>query len=157
MTVSALTVLASVSSAAVGGVYVAFSTLVIPALDRLGPDRAAAAMRSINTVAERPPFLSVFFGSAIAASAVAAVDIVGFVRGDAPDDGQRAARIAGAGLVLLGFVTTIVRNVPLNRALDTSRSHDAWDRYRGPWVHANSLRAAASIAGAALLLLGSTR
>lgn len=156
MTGSPLILIATVSSATIGGAYLVFSSMVIPALDRLGPDRAATAMRSINVVAERPPFLSLFFGSAIAAGAVGAVDIVGIASGEGHEDALRAARIAGAGFVVLGFLATLARNVPLNRSLAASRSEDAWARYRGPWVRANSIRAAASITGAALLMISSS-
>ncbi|RUR01862.1 DUF1772 domain-containing protein [Labedella endophytica] len=156
MTGSPLTLIATVSAATVGGAYLVFSTMVMPALDRLGPDRAASAMRAVNTAAERPPFLALFFGSALAAGAVVSVDVAALASTEASDDGLRGARIAGAGLVLLGFITTLVRNVPLNRALDLTRRDGAWHRYRGPWVRANSIRAVASIAGAALLMLGST-
>lgn len=148
---SALALTAAVTSGVIGGAYVVFSTMVLPALDRLGPPRAAEAMRAINAAAERPAFLLLFFGSAALATTSAVADIAGWGAADGAPDGARLRRVAGAGLVMVGFMTTITRNVPLNRRLDASTSVDAWGHYRGPWTRANSFRAAASIAGAALL------
>jgi uncharacterized membrane protein len=152
MTPLALSTVAAVSSATVGGAYLVFSTMVLPAFDRLGSSAAADAMRSVNAAAERPPFLTLFFGSAVAAAAVVVSDLSG------DDDGAlRAARLVGAGLVLSGFALTIVRNVPLNRRLASTVGGDAWPRYRGPWMRANTVRAVASVAGAALLMVGTPR
>ena len=47
-----------------GGVFFAFSSFVMPALQRLPDAQGIAAMQSINVTAVRPPFMAVLFGTA---------------------------------------------------------------------------------------------
>lgn len=134
---------AGVGAAVAGGFYVAFSTAVMPALRRRAPAEASATMATINDCAERAPFLTVFFGAAVASVAV----LVG-----SATDPQPPLRMAGAVLYLAGVVSTIAVNVPLNRRLAGADSAEAWQRVERPWTRANSVRAALSIAGAVALL-----
>jgi uncharacterized membrane protein len=63
-----VTAAASVSSAAVGGLFYAFSAFVMRGLDRTGPVDAITEMRGINAEAERnAPLLGLLFGSALLA------------------------------------------------------------------------------------------
>jgi uncharacterized membrane protein len=138
-----LTVAAAVGSAVVGGVYVAFSAMVMPALRRRSPADAAATMTAINVAAERAPFLTVFFGAAAASAAVIVVE--------ATDPGTSTpVRLLGAALSLAGTVSTIVGNVPLNRRLATAGPGQVafWPRYDRLWTELNHVRAALSVAGA---------
>lgn len=138
---------AGVGSAVAGGVYVAFSAMVMPALRRRSPVDAAGTMVAINNHAERAPFMTVFFGTAVAAAATiitAAVD----------SQPTSTLRITGAGLYLVGVASTAAANVPLNRRLDAAGDNRAefWPRFERPWTRLNHARAALSIAGSVLLL-----
>jgi hypothetical protein len=65
-----LAVATAIGAAAVGGVYLAFTVMVLPALARLPAADATAAMREINRRAERGAFIGVFIGAALVAVAL---------------------------------------------------------------------------------------
>lgn len=139
---------AGTGSALVGGFYLAFSAVVMPALRRRPAREAAETMSLINENAVRPPFMALFFGTAVACAAVlveAAID----------PRAQSPLRVAGAAAYLAGWASTMVVNVPLNNRLSrhgTGHPERLWPSYERPWTRANHLRAALSIAGAAGLL-----
>src|SRR5215469_6413164 len=54
----------------VAGAFFAFSSFVMPALNRLPAPRAVAAMQSINRLAVTPLFMAAVFGTALACLAV---------------------------------------------------------------------------------------
>ena len=61
-----LTLTAAGGSALMAGTYFAFSTFIMPALNRLPQSQAIAAMQSINTTIVGSPFIPVFLGTAVA-------------------------------------------------------------------------------------------
>ena len=61
-----LPVAAGVGSAAAGGVYLAFSVMVMPTLRRKPAADAITTMTLINEKAVRAPFMILFFGTAAA-------------------------------------------------------------------------------------------
>ena len=135
---TALAVAASVGAALVGGIFFAFSTFVLQALDRLGEADAAAAMRAINVTVLNPLFFAAFFGTGLLAAA------------SAVEQGDPAA-LAAAGCYLAGTIgVTILGNVPLNDRL--ARGGMGWPAYRRAWVRWNHLRTAAALAAAVLFL-----
>jgi uncharacterized membrane protein len=96
----------------VAGAFFAFSSFVMPALNRLPAGRAVAAMQSINRLAVTPLFMAAVFGTALACLAVAGWAGFGW---HAP-----AARwvLAGCIVYVIGaIIVTIAANVPLNDAL----------------------------------------
>ena len=140
-----LPVIAGTGCAAAGGFYLAFSTVVMPALRRQPAQDAIAAMVSINGLAVRPPFMILFFGTAAACGAVVAFQAT-----------QSPVRVAGAAAYLAGLASTMVVNVPLNNRLSSSdggRPDRLWNSYQRSWNPANHIRAALSIAGAIGLLI----
>lgn len=134
-----LDVSAAVSGAVVGGFYTAFTLVVLPALDRTGPQSATRTMVAINEVAETRPFLSLFGFSALTS---AASTVVALRQND-------VTAAIGASLIVAGTLTTVAANVPMNRALRADSM--PWSTFRRRWGRANALRALASITGAALL------
>ncbi|WP_299039771.1 DUF1772 domain-containing protein [uncultured Pseudokineococcus sp.] len=136
-----LVLAAGIGSALVGGVFFAFSAFVLPALGRLPAADAAAAMRSINVLAVRPPLMVALFGTA---AACALTGVLALRRGD----GWVAA---GSATYLVGVVlVTVAANVPLNDRLaglqlDVTAYAEAWGRW-------NHVRTAAGAVAAALLL-----
>lgn len=144
-----LPVAAGTGSALVGGFYLAFSVVVMPALRRRPPGDAIATMVAINEKAVRPPFMVLFFGTSAACAAVA-------VAAALDPQAQPPLRVAGALAYLAGWASTIAVNVPLNNrlsAIGTTAPDQLWHSYRQPWTRANHVRAALSMAGAAGLLI----
>jgi uncharacterized membrane protein len=151
------TAAAAITSAAVGGLFYAFSTFVMRGLDRTEPVEAITAMRGINAEAQaNAPFLALFVGSTILALAVA---VVAALRLTQPGSGYV---LAGAVLGLAAFVVTMAFNIPLNNRLDALAptelsAADAlrdWQAYLGPWTAWNHVRTVAPLAGSVLMLIG---
>lgn len=143
-----LPVAAGSGSALVGGFYLAFSAVVMPALRRRQSGEAIVTMASINENAVRPPFMVLFFGTAAACAAVV-------VAGTIDPRPQTPLRVAGAAAYLVGWASTMAINVPLNNRLSRNgpgHLEGQWHSYERPWTRANHLRAALSVAGAAGLL-----
>jgi uncharacterized membrane protein len=152
-----LSSLAALATAAAGGMMYVFSTFVMRGLDRTGPVEAITAMRGINVVANsNPPFLLAYFGATILALVVGVMAVIQIGR---PGSGWI---LAGAVLGVLAAIITMAFNVPLNNHLDTVDPSglsvvDAareWQAYLSTWTAWNHVRAAASIIGAALMLVG---
>src|SRR4051812_29165640 len=68
-----LSTIVAVGAGIAGGVFFAFSTFVMRALDRLPADRSIAAMQAINLAAPNPLFMAVLFGTGAAAAVVGLV------------------------------------------------------------------------------------
>lgn len=137
--------IATIGSGLLGGVYLAFSVAVLPALARRPPAEATAAMQEMNRVILNPAFLLLFNGTALACLLVACSPLL--VAG-----GGSGWRIAGGLVGLVGLVATIAVNVPLNTRLDRDGAL-FWARFLQEWVPANHVRALASLAAAVLLTL----
>ncbi len=156
-TAFALTTAAAVTSAAVGGIFYAFSTFVMRGLDRTDPVDAITAMRGINAEAQaNGPFLLLFFGAALLAIAVG---VVGVVHIRQPGSGYL---IAGAVLALVAVVVTVAFNIPLNNHLDTvdlaavgpADAAREWANYFSTWTAWNHVRTVAPLLGSVLMLVG---
>ena len=134
-----------------GGVFFAFSTYVMPALDRAAPAQAVAPMQAIN-VAAVAPFTTVQGAPAVLSMALI-VDALLDWRGTA------SALIVAAGVVYLGglIALTGAYHVPLNNGLDRvdaagPEAAAAWRRYAGPWTRGNHVRALAGVLAAGLFI-----
>jgi uncharacterized membrane protein len=147
-----LTALTAIGSAVVGGALYAFSSFVMPGLDRTPPATAIAAMQGINVEAPKPPFLASFVGTAVLSIACV---VAGVVRLD--EDGA-PLQVAGGLLYLVGVIgLTGAYHIPRNDALDrvdpgSPEAEAAWRRYHGEWVRMNHVRSAAGMVAAALLI-----
>src|SRR4051794_22632672 len=151
------TTAAALASAAVGGLFYAFSTFVMKGLDRAEPAEAIAAMRGMNAEAQaNAPFLVLFTGSALLALAIG---IAALFKLSQPGTGYV---LAGAVLGLVAFIVTMAFNVPLNNQLDALdpsalSAADAlreWRAYLGPWTAWNHVRTVAPLLGSVLILVG---
>jgi uncharacterized membrane protein len=145
----ALTLVAALGSAAMGGVFFAFSAFVMDGLARLPPADGIAAMQSINVTAVRPAFMTALFGTAAACAVLGVHALLTW------GDRRAAFLLAGGTVYLAGAIgLTIARNVPLNDALaavDPSSAGAAahWSGYVDGWTAWNHVRAAAALAAAA--------
>ena len=147
----AATLVSALGCGLVAGVFFAFSTFVMSALKRLAPAQGIAAMQSINELAVTPAFMTVLFGTAAACLGLVAWAAISF------SERPAALVLAGGALYIVGTIgVTIVCNVPLNNRLAKLHSQGAdaagrWDEYVAKWTAWNHVRAAASLAAAAVL------
>lgn len=151
------TTAAAVSTAVVGGLYYAFSTLVMKGLDRTEPIQAITAMRGMNSEAPaNVPFLTSFVGSAVLALGIG---VAAVFRLSQPGTGYV---LAGAVLGVVAFVVTIAFNIPLNdrlavldpASLSAADALREWQAYLGPWTAWNHVRTLTAVLGAVLMLIG---
>jgi uncharacterized membrane protein len=152
-----VTAAAAVTSAAVGGVFYAFSAFVMRGLDRTGPLTAITAMRGIDAEAERNgPLLLLLVGSALLA---VIAGIVAAVQWRQPGSWYV---LAGAVLAVAALVVTVAFNVPLNNhlagldvnGLSAADALHEWQSYFSTWTAWNHVRTVAPLIGSVLLLVG---
>ncbi len=139
------TYVALVGAGVMSGVYVAFSVMVMPALDRRPPAEAVGFMQETNRFALRPGFQLAFSGTALVSLAAGVLAVL--------DGGDgRWWTVAGALAYLASVVLTGTFHVPRNNALDRvdattlQAAADGWASYARPWTQANHLRALMCIA-----------
>ncbi|BBH70199.1 membrane protein [Actinoplanes sp. OR16] len=141
---------ALVGTAAVGGVFFAFSTFVMSGLGAAGERHAVPAMQAINVTAVRPPLMILLFGTLVV-TGVAAV-----MQGRQNGWGTATTlTVVAFAVYLVGVVgVTAFGNVPLNNrlvALGESFSPGDWPAYARPWTLLNHIRTIASLISAGLL------
>lgn len=143
-----LPVLVCIGAGIVGGVFFAFSTFVMKALDQLPAPQGIAAMQRINVVVLNPWFLAVFVGTAVMAG-------IGVVAGFFPWGAPRSMLLLAAGLLYaVGcFGVTVAFNVPRNERLarmgsDSDEAAAYWPAYLREWLFWNHVRTAAAVASA---------
>ena len=147
-----LIVATAIACAAMGGVFFAFSTFVMPALRRLPPAQGIAAMQSINVTAVTPIFMTALFGTAAACAVVAVRTLIDW------QGLMSAYLVAGSLSYLIGTIgVTIAFNVPLNNSLAAAdpSSGDAmwlWMKYVRTWTAWNHVRTGSGLIASALLI-----
>ena len=99
----------AVGCAVNGGIFFAFSSFVMPALNKLGPEKATSAMNAINVAAVRPTFMTVLFGTA-------ALTVATGVAGVRQRDGLLIAGSAVylGGSLVLGYDVELARTLLLS-------------------------------------------
>ena len=141
-----LALAAALGSGLIAGVFFAFSTFVMRALNRRPAGEGMAAMQAINVAVINPLFLGVFLGTAVL-SGIAIV--AGWMRWGEPG---AAFLVTGGAFYLFGtFLVTILFNVPLNNSLAAVTPADPeggqrWARYVSRWTVWNHVRTAAALA-----------
>ena len=146
------TLAVAVGCALNGGVFLAFSSFVMAGLKRLPAPQGIAAMQSLNVTAVTPLFMTVLFGTAVAALAVIVWSAV------AADGSARVLAMAGGAVYLAGVIgVTAALNVPLNDRLAAASATDPasvrlWADYLSDWTMWNHIRTVAGIAAAGLLV-----
>ena len=153
---TALTATAAVGAGAMGGVFFAFSTFVMPALGRLRTADAVIAMQAVNRAAPTPWFMVPLFGTAALGVGLA----VQAVR--SPDQPDRVLVVAGAAAYLVVVVVTVAYHVPRNDALakvdpGAASTVTAWSDYLRTWTRANHARALGGLVAAGCWAVALTR
>jgi uncharacterized membrane protein len=149
----AMTFIAALGSGLMAGLFFIFSVTIMRAFAAIPPPAGIAAMQSINTTIVAPPFLSVFFGTAMLSGVLAIFSVMSWA------DPGTSWLLTGATLYLVGAIAvTMAFNVPLNNALDRVAPDSAegaklWQVYLVEWTRWNHLRTAACIAAAACFML----
>lgn len=146
-----LTAATAVAGAVMAGVYLGFDTIVMPGLRRQPASAAVRSMQAINRAAVRPGFMLWFFGSAVLAVVALVVELLSGAGGAAT-----IVRVLGDALVAVGFLVTVVVNVPRNAAVDgldpdADATPARWRTLERGWVAGNRVRGLAALAGAVLL------
>ena len=149
----ALTVFCAIGTGLMAGVFLAFSTFVIPALRRISPPAGSAAMQSINRQAPASPlFMLALVGTAAACVVLGVLAVLRW--------GSAASTLAlvGAVLAVAPLAITAAYHVPHNDAfglLDPAGAGIAgeWRHYLSGWAPWNHVRTVTGLAGAALLTL----
>jgi len=126
------------------GAFLAFTTMVSPALRDAAESRAAAdLMRDINLRAPRSLFMVPFIGAPLAA-VIAGVLL-------ATSRGAESAPwvIAAIAATLLAFAVSVGVNIPWNDRLARERDREAtWSAFTRTWPRANTVRCVLSFLGA---------
>jgi uncharacterized membrane protein len=137
----------------IGGLFFAFSTFIMTALERVGQVHGILAMNSINVVILRSVFMPVFLGTTLASLALGVMALFQWAQPGS------AAMLGGALIYVLGmFVCTMILNVPLNNALAAvtpagAEAIGVWARYLKEWTLWNHVRTFCSIAAVILFLV----
>jgi len=148
-----LTVSAAIGTGLVAGVFFAFSTFVMKALERLPANQGVAAMNSINVTVINPLFMLALMGMAAVCVVLGVAAVVNW--------GGRGAGFVLAGSVsylVLTIVVTMAFHVPRNDAL-AGRDPDAadtaryWAHHVSSWTAGNHLRVIGGLAAAALFTI----
>lgn len=150
----ALVLTASLASALLGGVFFAFSSFLMTALERLAPAEGIRAMQRINETVFHWTFMALFFGTPLLGLVLAGLAIAHW---GSPGS---ALVLLGAVLHVVGcFVVTAAANVPRNDRLasvDPQGGEDAaaaWQDYVRGWTRWNHVRTAACLASAGAFVL----
>jgi uncharacterized membrane protein len=144
--VAVTTIAATITTGVMAGIYVAFSSAVMPGLRHTDDRTMVVAMRSINANLQLPWFPPAF-GGPVAFGAAALVIAV---------SSGHAARwwvLGATALYALTLVVTFAVNVPLNRALTrTEPVERARAKFERRWSRWNAIRAVVCAASFAVWL-----
>ena len=147
----AATVVTALGAALNAGVFFAFSSFVMTALERLPAPAGIAAMQSINVTVLTPVFMATLFGVAAGCVGLAAWGILDW-HGSASPWLLTAGALYLAGAIGLTAAFHQPRNLALATvdplAFDAERT---WRRYASEWTALNHLRTLASLGCSAAL------
>lgn len=136
--------LALLGSGLVAGVFFAFSSFVMKALERLKPPEGIAAMQSINITVINPLFMTALFGTGVICLFLVVDTLLKWHQ-------SNLALLVGSTIYLVGTVlVTILFNVPLNDALakiepSSIEGASLWTRYLNDWTIWNHVRTVAAL------------
>ena len=130
----------------VAGMFFAFSTFVMMALEQRPPAEGIAVMQAINITVINPWFMVAFLGTAVTCLGLAIASLMQWQQQGS------AYLLMGSLLYLIGTLFVTMRfNVPMNDALAIIQptNPDAvglWSHYLSKWTFWNHIRTAAALA-----------
>jgi uncharacterized membrane protein len=129
------------------GAFLAFTTMVTPALATTHDTRAAAdVMRDMNVRAPRSIFMVSFLGAPLAAIVAGVLLVItGFA-------GPAWWTIGSIAATLVAFVVSVAVNIPWNERLVRDHGDATWGAFSRAWAPANTARCLLSIAAGAAAL-----
>ena len=146
----ALTIATALGCGVAGGIFFAFSTFVMRALEDVAVPAGVGAMQAINLRVINPWFMLVFLGTGVSGAATIAIAIANL--GDA-----YAPYLIAAGILYLvgSLAVTMAGNQPRNLALGELDPHAPetarfWSRYVREWNRLNHVRTLACVIAAGL-------
>lgn len=147
-----LTITAALGAGLSAGVYFAFSTFVMKALERLPASQGIAAMQALNKTAPNPLFMLALFGTAVVCIALVITGI-----GESDTTGN-TYRLIATGIYMVSVVITVVYHVPHNNALalldpNAPSSAAQWVTYVTNWTNWNHVRTITSLIATGLLVI----
>ncbi|HLP66994.1 MAG TPA: anthrone oxygenase family protein [Rhizobium sp.] len=148
--ISVLLWFSAIGCGLLAGLYFAFSTFIMRALDRTGAEAGAAAMNSINVEILRSTFMPFFLGTTVSSAILA---LIALLRWGEP--GSLSTFLGGMLYVVGMFGVTMVFNVPLNNRLaktDSGEVDAVWRHYLDVWTRWNHVRTLTSTAASALFI-----
>lgn len=151
-----MTLIAALGCGLIAGIFLGFSSFVMPALARLREANGVRAMQSINQVVLNPGFLGVLLGTAVVCGGLALSALAGLSEPDA------WLRFAGCSAYLVGTILVTIRcHVPRNAALaklaaDSAEAARFWPEFVASWSAWNHVRGVSAFVAAALLTLALT-
>jgi uncharacterized membrane protein len=149
---------AAIGSGITAGIFFAFSSFVMPALQRIQSAQGVVAMKLIDTEVINFSFMGAFCGTGLLCVVLGVGSLFMWTH-----EGAKFVLVASL-LYLVGRCgTTVVFNVPLNdklaRIADPTEAVSFWPEYVALWTRWNHVCTIASVASAALftesLCLGS--
>ena len=147
-----LMIAALLGSALIGGIFFAFSTFIMKALERVPSAEGIRVMQSINVVVINPMVMGALFGTALISAAIAIL-VWGGWAGALPH-----WFFVGALHYLLGtFLVTAFGNVPLNNRLERvspEEGEQLWSHYLRKWTFWNHIRTTAAMIAAFCFIMG---
>ena len=148
-----IVIAASVGSSVVAGIFFAFSTFIMRALQQIPSAHGIAAMQRINVTVLNPLFFLAFFGTGGLSLLIVYLTLTGTI-----ESSRTLVLIASALYVLGCLLSTIVFNVPLNNRLAELKPGEPdadsfWQFYNSRWVIWNHVRTVASLIAAVLFAL----
>lgn len=139
-----LVIVAVVAAGLGAGIFLAFSSGIMPGLRRASDASYVDAMRGINLAVVNPAFLLPLFLPPFLLGAAA---VIGLITG-ATTAGVLLA-VAAVVFLIGGVLLTGGRNIPLNNALEASRGGDptaAKEAFDRPWRSSNHARTLLTLA-----------
>ncbi len=146
--IAALTIFALIGSGLMAGTFFAFSTFIMQAFAARPAGEAMNAMKEINVVILRSPFMAIFFGTALACAILLVYSLVYPV-----STGSYLVAAASGVYLVTNILVTGMFNVPRNNRLAKTESDDlmagaVWDEYLESWTRWNHIRTVGGILSA---------
>lgn len=147
-----VTLAAAIGAGLSAGVYLAFSTFIMPGLRTLPAPRAITAMNSINRAAPSNPVLMLLlFGTGV-------LCVLVMIAGFRQHGTVGAWQIAGAVLYLASVLILVGYHVPHNNQLMTVDPNGAgvgeiWSHFYSAWMAWNHARTLTAFGGAVGMVL----